>query len=231
MITRMGGNKIMQQVKIDTQKSLINEMQKIEKRYLIAKRIFDIIISICGMILLSPIFIIIGLLIKFDSKGSVFFAHNRIGQDGKLIKVYKFRTMKVDAEKLIEQLNPSQKEEFEKNFKIENDPRVTKLGQFLRKASLDELPQLLNILIGNMSTVGPRPVVRDELVKYGENVDKFLSIKPGLTGKWQVNGRSDTTYEERVKLDMEYIDDLSFWNDIKIVIKTFICVIKKKGAM
>ena len=124
-----------------------------------------------------------------------------------------------------------QKREFEKNFKLENDPRITKAGNFLRKTSLDELPQLWNIIIGNMSVVGPRPIVEKEIEKYGEYADKLFSVKPGLTGYWQANGRSDTTYEERVQMDMFYIDNCSLLMDIKIILKTFISVIKKEGAI
>ncbi|WP_428978984.1 sugar transferase [Clostridium tanneri] len=198
--------------------------------YYFSKRCFDFISSLCAIIVFLPLFIILVILVKLDSKGPAFFGHKRLGQDGKSIKVYKFRTMVTNAEELLKQLTPEQKKEFEENFKLENDPRITKLGNFLRKSSLDELPQLLNILIGNMSVVGPRPIVEKELEKYGIYGDKFLSAKPGLTGLWQASGRSDTTYEERVQMDMEYIDKRSFWFDIAIIFKTVGAVVRKEGA-
>jgi len=198
--------------------------------YLIIKRIIDIIGALCGIALLSPVMITIGILNKLDSKGPIFFGHKRLGMNGELIKVYKFRSMLPNAEELLKKLTPEQKVEFEKNFKLENDPRITKLGNFLRKSSLDELPQLLNILKGNMSIVGPRPIVEKEIEKYGMYGNKLLSVKPGLTGNWQASGRSDTTYEERVQLDMEYIDTRNIFMDIKIMLKTVGVVIKKQGA-
>ena len=206
------------------------QVQEAGKAYYFSKRCFDFFSSLLAIIVFSPIFLIIAILIKLDSKGPAVFGHKRLGQDGKLIKVYKFRTMVVNAQELLKQLTPKQKKEFEENFKLENDPRITKLGNFLRKSSLDELPQLFNILIGNMSVVGPRPIVEKELEKYNVYANKFLSAKPGLTGLWQVSGRSDTTYEERVQMDMEYIDNRSFWFDIGIIFKTVGAVVRKEGA-
>ncbi|MFT8316339.1 MAG: sugar transferase [Clostridium sp.] len=203
---------------------------KTKKSYLFFKRSFDIISSSCAIIVFSPVLIIISILVKCDSKGSVFFAHKRLGKNGKIIGVFKYRTMVQNAEDLLKKLTPEQKREYETNFKLENDPRITKIGQFLRKTSLDELPQLFNILLGNMSVVGPRPIVEKELNKYGDFSDKLLSVKPGLTGNWQANGRSDTTYEERVKLDIEYINNRNFWYDIKIILKTVITVLRREGA-
>lgn len=198
--------------------------------YFFVKRLMDIFGALCGIILFSPVIIITVLAIKLDSRGSVFFTHKRLGKCGRLIKVYKFRTMIPNSEQLLMNLTPDQKKEFQENFKIKNDPRVTKLGDFLRRSSIDELPQLLNVLIGNMSIVGPRPIVEKELMKYGVYGDKLLSVKPGMTGLWQVRGRSDTTYEERVKLDIEYIDKRNFWYDLRIIFKTVVVVVKKKGA-
>ncbi len=173
----------------------------------------------------------LGILIKLDSKGPIFFSHKRIGKDGKTIGVYKFRSMVSNSEEVFKNFTKEQKEEFEKNFKLDDDPRITKLGKFLRKTSLDELPQLLNIIKGDMSIVGPRPIVKAEVEKYGNCADKLFSVKPGLTGFWQANGRSDTSYEERVQMDMYYIDSRSFLLDIKIIFKTVISVIKKEGAV
>ncbi|WP_055069572.1 sugar transferase [Clostridium massiliamazoniense] len=199
--------------------------------YLFMKRLFDIICATIGLIVFSPFYIIITIWVKLDSKGPAFFGHKRIGQDRKEISVYKFRSMVINAQEVLENFTPEQKAEFEKNFKLENDPRITKAGDFLRKTSLDELPQLINIIKGDMSIVGPRPIVQKEIDKYGEYADKLFSVKPGLTGYWQANGRSDTTYEERVQMDMYYIDNRSFWLDIKIIFQTAISVIKKEGAM
>lgn len=196
----------------------------------IGKRAFDIISSLAAIIITLPIFIIIGIIIKLDSKGPIFFSHKRIGKDGVFINVYKFRTMVTNAEEMLNKLTPEQKREFQENFKLKDDPRITKVGKFLRESSLDELPQLFNILIGNMSVVGPRPIVEKEMEKYTVYINKFLSVKPGLTGNWQANGRSDTTYEERVLLDMEYIDNRSFLFDLKIIFKTFGAIVNKVGA-
>lgn len=194
------------------------------------KRVIDIFGAIVGLILLSPVFIIISILIKLDSRGPVIFGHRRLGYKGKIIKVYKFRSMVTNAEELIENLPEEQKLEFYENFKLENDPRITRMGKFLRETSLDELPQLFNILIGNLTLVGPRPIVEKEIKKYGEYGEKLLLVKPGLTGYWQVNGRSNTTYEERVQLDMDYIDKRSLGLDILILLKTFGVVFEKEGA-
>lgn len=201
-----------------------------KKGYLFIKRLFDIIMSLIGLILLSPVFLIIAILIKIDSKGPVFFKHKRIGKNGKTIGVYKFRSMVINAEELLKQFTPEQMKEYEKNFKLDNDPRITKIGNFLRKSSLDELPQLINIFIGNMSIVGPRPIVTKELEKYGDQKDKFLSVTPGLTGFWQASGRSDVEYDERIKMELYYVDNCSLWLDFKIILKTFVAVIKKEGA-
>lgn len=202
-----------------------------KKVYLAIKRLIDIIGSLIGIILLSPIYIIIAILIKFDSPGKVVFGHTRKGKGGKDIKVYKFRTMYSNANEIFESFTPEQKEEYYKNFKLDNDPRVTKLGGFLRKTSLDELPQLFNILKGDMTIIGPRPIVEKEISKYGNKAEKLFSVVPGLAGYWQANGRSDTTYEERVEMDMYYIDNMSFWLDAKILFQTAISVLKGEGAI
>jgi len=195
------------------------------------KRVFDIIISLVGLVLLSPVFLILIVVVKLDSRGPVFFAHKRIGYKGKMIGVYKLRSMVHNADEVFKNFTPEQKEEFKKNFKLDDDPRITGIGTFLRKTSLDELPQLLNVVKGDMSIVGPRPIVQQEMEKYGEYAEKLVSVVPGLTGYWQANGRSDTTYDERIQMDMYYIDNRSFWLDIKIIFKTFISVVKKEGAI
>ena len=197
-----------------------------KKVYLAIKRLIDIIGSLIGIILLSPIYIIIAILIKFDSPGKIVFGHTRKGKGGKDIKVYKFRTMYSNANEIFESFTSEQKEEYYKNFKLDNDPRVTKLGGFLRKTSLDELPQLFN-----MTIIGPRPIVEKEISKYGDKAEKLFSVVPGLAGYWQANGRSDTTYEERVEMDMYYIDNMSFYLDVKILFQTAISVLKGEGAI
>lgn len=209
----------------------IGEVTRGTTFYLIVKRTIDILGALIGLVLLSPIFLIVAIAIKLDSKGPIIFGHNRKGLHGKDIKVYKFRTMYENSQEIFNNFTKEQKEEFYKNFKLENDPRVTKIGDFLRRTSIDELPQLINILNGSMSIVGPRPIVQKEIDLYGDYANKLFSVVPGLTGYWQANGRSDTTYEERVKMDMYYIDNRGFWLDFKIIIKTFGSVLKGEGAV
>lgn len=208
----------------------IADMEIKGKIYRGFKRITDIVLGCVGLIILLPVFLIIGICIKIDSKGPVIFAHKRIGKNGKEFNMYKFRSMYENAEEMIENFNEEQKREWQENFKLENDPRITKVGKFLRKTSLDELPQIVNIIKGDLSIVGPRPIVDEELEKYGENKEKFLSITPGLTGYWQANGRSNTTYEERMQMELYYIDNQSLLLDIKIFFKTIVSVLKKEGA-
>ena len=204
---------------------------KISKKvYIKIKRVIDVILASVALILLSPLFAIIAIAIKIDSKGPVFFAHKRIKKNGKIMKLYKFRSMVINAEELIKSFTPEQMREYKENYKLTNDPRITKVGKFLRKTSLDELPQLINIIKGDLSIIGPRPVVADELEKYGVNKDKFLSVTPGLTGYWAANGRSNTTYEQRMEMELYYIDNLSLKMDIKVFFKTILSVLKKEGA-
>ena len=221
----------MQNLDYNISKKINGEISMSLKIYSLFKRIFDVVSSTLLLIILSPLFLILIILVKLDSKGPVFFGHKRIGYKGETISVYKFRSMVQNAEEVLRNFTPEQKEEFEKNFKLDDDPRVTKIGAFLRKTSLDELPQLINIIKGDMSVVGPRPIVQKEVVKYGKYADKLFSVKPGLTGFWQANGRSDTTYDERVQMDMYYIDNRSTLLDIRILFKTVIAVIRKEGAI
>lgn len=200
------------------------------KTYDFVKRIVDIFISMIGLIICLPIFIIIVFLIKIDSKGPVFFKHKRIGKHGKKLEIYKFRTMIDNAEEAMKYFTEEQKKEFKENFKLENDPRVTRVGKILRKTSLDELPQIINILKGEMSIIGPRPIVKNELEKYGKNQEKFLSVAPGLTGYWAANGRSDVSYEERMALELYYVDNRSLLLDLKIFLKTIGSVLRGRGA-
>ena len=207
----------------------ILKTKNIYSRYI--KRILDVLLSTIGLVVLSPVFLLIAILIKIGSKGPTFFKHKRIGKNGKEIYIYKFRTMVENAEDLIKQFTPEQMEEFKTNFKLENDPRITKIGKFLRKTSFDELPQLLNIIKGELSIIGPRPVIAEELEKYGINKEKFLSVTPGLTGYWAANGRSTTTYEQRMEMELYYVDNMSFKLDLKIFFKTILSVMKKEGAI
>ena len=198
--------------------------------YKIVKRGMDIFIASISLVLLLPLFLIITIAIKLDSKGKVIFKHKRIGKDGKEIYIYKFRTMVENAQDLIKSFTPEQKKEFRENFKLENDPRITKVGNFLRKNSLDELPQLINILKGDLALIGPRPVINDELEKYSTNKSKFLSVTPGLTGYWATNGRSNTTYEQRMTMELYYVDNISLKLDAEIFAKTVVSVLKREGA-
>lgn len=199
--------------------------------YKVVKRIIDVVLSSIALVVLSPVFAIIALAIKLESKGPVFFKHTRIGKDGKIIKIYKFRSMVENAEDLIQKFTPEQMKEYKENYKLADDPRITKVGKILRKTSLDELPQLINIIKGELSIIGPRPVVQKELEKYGPNAQKFLSVTPGLTGYWAANGRSCTSYEERMEMELFYVDNLSFKLDVKVFFKTIEAVIKREGAM
>lgn len=199
--------------------------------YLAIKNILDKIIAIILIIPAMLICIILGIYIKLDSKGPIFFKHKRIGKDGKTIFVYKLRTMVNGAEELKKNFTKAQQEEFEKNYKLKNDPRITKAGKKIRKLSLDELPQLINVMKGDLSIVGPRPITKEELKLYGSQQKELLKIKPGIIGAWTANGRSKTTYEERIKLELDYIKNIKFTNDIKIIIKTLIAVIKRNGAV
>lgn len=210
---------------------LKNNLARSWNRYL--KIIFDFALTLVGTVAISPILIFIAIWIYKDSPGPVIFKHIRIGKDGREFPCYKFRSMCVDAkEKLAELLenDPVAKAEWERDFKLKNDPRITKSGAFLRKTSLDELPQIFNVLKGEMSLVGPRPVIEEELERYGEYVNDYLIVKPGITGMWQVSGRSDIDYKERVLLDSWYVRNWSVWIDIVMLVKTLKVVLLRKGA-
>lgn len=217
----------------DTSKAAASNTHSVKPKpiYDFVKRVFDIVWSLIGLIVLSPVFIILSILVKATSEGPVFFAHKRVGKGGKTIKIYKFRSMVTNAEELIKQFTPEQKAEYEKNFKLENDPRITKVGNFMRKTSLDELPQLINILKGDISIVGPRPVMDVETKIYGNYRNMLLSVKPGLTGFWAANGRSHTTYTRRRAMEIYYVKNRSVLLDLKIIFKTFISVFKREGAV
>ena len=200
----------------------------------VVKTAFDYILTLVGAVFIIPLFFYIAYRIKKEDPGPVFFAHTRIGKDGKPFPCYKFRSMVVNSQEMLQKYlvkNPAAREEWERDFKLKDDPRVTPIGKFLRSTSLDELPQIFNVLRGEMSLVGPRPVIQEELDKYyGETAKLYCTVKPGITGLWQVSGRRDIGYDERVALDATYIKYRSMWGDIVILWKTIGVVLMKKGA-
>lgn len=206
-----------------------------KKRYVyrFTKRLLDIICSALFLVVFSWLFIIISLAVKLGDGGKVIYRHPRMGKGGKPIFISKFRSMKPHSDKLEDMLTPEQLEQYRREFKLDDDPRVTRVGRFLRKTSLDELPQVWDIFVGRLSVVGPRPVQEEELhEKYGSDAAKLLSVKPGMIGWWGVNGRSNVTYEsgERQKLELYYVDNCSMLFDAKIFFKAIISVIKRDGA-
>ena len=187
------------------------------------KNLLDFLFSIFFLITSLPFFLLISLLIKLSSRGPIFFLQERIGKNNTPFKCIKFRTMHPEAKDILENLLMKDEElkmEFEQTHKIKNDPRITTIGKLLRKTSLDELPQFINVLKNEMSIVGPRPIVNKEKNKYGKNLKKVLSVKPGITGLWQVSGRNNLTYKTRIKLDLNYVDNYNFLMDIRILIRT-----------
>ena len=189
----------------------------------VLKRGGDIVFSLLVLGLGSPLFLLLAVLVKLSSRGSVFYCQRRIGRGYKSFGCLKFRTMRRDADRVLAAMleaDPKLRAEFERDHKLKRDPRITPLGKFLRRSSLDELPQFINVLRGEMSVVGPRPIVWDELRRYGRNMDEVLSVRPGLTGLWQVSGRNNLTYRTRVRLDLTYVRNRSFWLDLGIVLRT-----------
>lgn len=197
--------------------------------YEVVKRLIDVVCSFLGVLLLSPLFIIIAIIIKTTSKGPVFFSQKRVGKNGKEFDMYKFRSMVVNAEELKEKLE-AQNEMSGPMFKIKDDPRVTKIGKFIRKTSIDELPQLWNVLKGDMSLVGPRPSLPKEVAQFDKWMNKRLEVKPGLTCYWQVSGRNNIDFEDWMKLDIKYVDERSTWIDIKLIFKTIGVLFGDKNA-
>lgn len=210
---------------------LKNNLARPLNRYL--KAALDYLLTIVGTILILPLLLFIAVWIYLDAPGPVIFRHMRVGKDGKLFPCYKFRSMYINSQEKLNEIlaeNSAMRQEWERDFKLKNDPRITKSGAFLRKTSLDELPQIFNVLRGDMSLVGPRPVVQEELARYGEFVQDYLMVKPGITGMWQVNGRSDTTYDERVQMDVWYVRNWSVWLDVMLLWRTIKAVFKCEGA-
>ncbi|NIX78084.1 sugar transferase [Microvirga terricola] len=197
------------------------------------KRVLDVNIAALMLFLLLPLMVCIYGLIRFDSGRPILFRQQRVGLGGRSFACLKFRTMTPNADKVLQELlerSPEARREWEQSFKLRNDPRVTPLGKFLRRSSLDELPQLFNVLAGDMSLVGPRPIVAAEMSRYGEALPLYLSVRPGLTGLWQVSGRSDCSYPERVALDEHYVQTWSLWNDAKIALRTINAVLSRRGS-
>ena len=203
------------------------------RRNRLFKRVFDLVLTIFGGLMISPVLLLITLFVAVENHGSVIFAHRRIGKNGCTFPCYKFQSMVPNAQEKLEEYlaqNPEARREWEESFKLTNDPRVTKLGAFLRKTSLDELPQLWNVIRGDMSLVGPRPIVEAEIERYGDCFREYTMVLPGITGMWQASGRSDTTYEERVAMDTWYVRNWSVWVDIMYLFKTVKAVFCGKGA-
>lgn len=204
------------------EKSKIELNQKnIDKEYLYRayKRLFDIIISICGLIIFCPLFLIVAIAIKIDDGGTIFYNQERVGKNGKVFKMYKFRSMRENAENEMEDLK-SQSEVDGAMFKMKNDPRITRVGKFIRKTSIDEFPQLLNVLLGQMSVVGPRPPLPCEVKEYDDYDRQRLYVKPGCTGLWQVTARNSVGFKKMVDIDLNYIQHRNPWLDLKILLKT-----------
>ncbi len=219
----------------NTRTNLIVYKNRLKSRYRrVFQQTYNYILAILLLPFVLPVIGIFAILIKRESEGPVFFAHARIGQHGETIPTYKFRSMYADAKERLEKLlieDPKAKMEWETSFKLKNDPRVTRIGAFLRKTSLDELPQIFNVLRGEMNFVGPRPVVQEEIDKYYKSyAEYYYMVKPGITGLWQVSGRSDTDYDFRVKTDKWYVSNWSLWLDIVILLKTIKVVLKRDGA-
>ncbi|MFQ5728736.1 MAG: sugar transferase [Waddliaceae bacterium] len=203
-------------------------------RHFPVKRTFDLIFSSLILLFCFPLFLMLALAIKLSSRGKIFYSHERIGRRGKPFKCFKFRTMFNDADKRLSDIleaHPELRMEWEEKHKLSKDPRITFIGKLLRKTSLDELPQFWNVLKGDLSIVGPRPVVQEEINKhFGVKAYKILSIRPGITGLWQVSGRNDTTYKTRVMLDETYVDNHNFLLDVKLILKTVPKMLSSKGA-
>lgn len=210
----------LQQLNLERQEALFREQIETKRRYCFFKRMMDIICSLIGLIALVPIFLIVAVAIKIESKGPIVFIQKRVGKDCKTFGMYKFRSMVVNAEELKDKLS-DKNEMCGPMFKMKEDPRITKVGKFIRKTSIDELPQLINILRGEMSLVGPRPSLPDEVMKFESWMMQRLSVKPGLTCYWQVSGRNDIGFREWMKLDVKYVEERSLLVDIQLIFKTF----------
>ncbi|HAG83483.1 MAG TPA: galactosyl-1-phosphate transferase [Cyanobacteria bacterium UBA11162] len=200
-----------------------------------AKRLFDVLFSLSVLVLFFPVYVLLALLIGISSPGPIFYVQERVGKDYKPFGCLKFRTMVENADEMLVDMIascPDLRQEFEDNFKLKQDPRITAIGKFLRLTSLDEFPQFWNVLKGDMSVVGPRPLVPEELPKYGRYMDKVLTIRPGITGLWQVSGRNDIPYHRRIQIDVYYVNSRNFWLDLCLIVKTIGVIVfpKNNGA-
>ena len=196
------------------------------------KRLFDVTASALGLIVLTPVLIVVAAIIFLYDRGKPIFVHRRLGQGGESFGCLKLRSMAMNAEERLKSLlesSPEMRQEWNESQKLTNDPRVTRIGNFLRKTSLDELPQLFNVLKGEMSLVGPRPIVQDELPRYGSDAVAYLRVRPGLTGLWQTTGRNDVSYQERVDMDVAYERDISFAEDLRIMAMTIVTMLRRTG--
>jgi lipopolysaccharide/colanic/teichoic acid biosynthesis glycosyltransferase len=196
------------------------------------KRIFDIVFSLSVLILCAPVYLLLAGSIAISSSGAVFFVQKRVGKNRQHFYCIKFRTMIPDAELHLHEMmaqSDALRQEFSENFKLKDDPRITKIGKFLRITNLDEFPQFINVLKGEMSVVGPRPLVPEELERYGKDIDRVLTIRPGITGLWQVSGRNDLPYDERIRIDVSYVKDRNFWLDLQIVFRTILLTVMTKN--
>lgn len=219
---------------IASEYELKNQKKRVERSaYTVSKRAFDILASAVAIILLSPVLLIISAMVYLGDSGPVVYGQIRIGKNGKPFKMWKFRSMYKNSDRMIDQLTPEQKKQYYTEFKIDNDPRITKVGNLLRKTSLDELPQLFNVLFNDMSLIGPRPLIESEIqMNYADTYQELLSVKPGVTGYWQAYARNNATYQsgERQAMELYYVHHASAWLDIKILFKTVITVLKREGA-
>jgi lipopolysaccharide/colanic/teichoic acid biosynthesis glycosyltransferase len=196
------------------------------------KRLFDIVFSLSVLVLCAPIYLILAAAIACTSSGSIFYVQERVGKNYRHFGCIKFRTMVPNADRVLDEMmarSADLRQEFSENFKLKHDPRITKIGKFLRITSLDEFPQFINVLKGEMSVVGPRPLVPEEIEKYGNSIDKVLTIRPGITGLWQVSGRNDIPYAQRIRIDVSYVKRRNFWLDLRIVIMTVAVMLMPKN--
>ena len=216
-----------------------NIKEKVEVKkvlYKVVKRLIDILGGLVGCVLLVPITVVVYIARKVlkENDGPMFYEQLRVGKNGKEFRFYKFRSMVVNADEKLEEYleqNEEAREEYKKYKKLKHDPRITKIGEFLRKTSIDEFPQFINALKGDMSLVGPRPYLHREIQDMGDSYETVISVKPGLTGYWQVNGRSDKDFKERTEMDVAYVHDRTLWLDIKLLMKTVLKIFKKEGAV
>jgi lipopolysaccharide/colanic/teichoic acid biosynthesis glycosyltransferase len=228
-----GRNKTIATIRIIARRLLksLAQQLKLKSRY-IAKRLFDIVFSSSVLVICAPIYLILAGAIAITSAGSVFYIQERVGKHHQHFGCIKFRTMIPDADLLLKEMiaqSDSLRQEFFENFKLKHDPRITKIGKFLRVTNLDEFPQFINVLKGEMSVVGPRPLVPAEIERYGKDIDRVLTIRPGITGLWQVSGRNDLPYDERIQIDVHYVKHHNFWLDLQIVVKTILLTIMTKN--